>query len=76
MTEVLEICVTFFSKIPPILKLEVGFCLTENVFKNHGESPFCHLLMTEFSRTLRNIFSENTPDCDTCFSKIWQILSS
>ena len=56
----------FFSKIPPILKLEGGFFSTLksfwNILSKYGELSLYKLIMTEVSRNLRNIFfTQNTP---------------
>ena len=55
----------FFPKIPPILKIEVGFFSTKKIFWNflskYGELSFYKLIMTEVSRNLRNIFFPKIP---------------
>ena len=54
----------FFPKIPPILKVEVGFFSTYKSFWNflpkYRKSPLYKLIMTEVSRNLRNIFLAKT----------------
>ena len=55
----------FFPKIPPILKVEVGFFSTYKSFWNflpkYRESPLYKLIMTEVSRNLRKIFFRKIP---------------
>ena len=55
----------FFSKIPPLLKIESGFFSTLKSFWNflikYSELTFYKLIMTEVSRNLRNIFFHKIP---------------
>ena len=61
----MEISIFFFSKIPPILKLEVGFFSLKIFFWNfspkYSELSFYKLIMTEVSKDLRNIFFPKIP---------------